>query len=296
MPLPTSVVGRRTEPIVREVDARWTMAYAAGIDDLDPAYLDTTRALGLVAHPLFPVCVEWPAVTAARRLVPIDELPSSEAARGVHASHDLVVHRAIRPGDLLTTTATAESVESRSPGAYQVLRLDTVDATGAPVCTTRMGSLFLGVAVTGPPAAPAVDVPTPPLPTVERPTVARHEVTRSVAGGAAHVYTECSRIWNPIHTDLAVAEGAGLPGLILHGTATLAMAVTELARLEADGGTRLRRVACRFGAMVAMPSTITVRQLTQVEQDDGSVVVAFDVLTQDGTAAVRDGTLVFLPA
>ena len=34
-----------------------------------------------------------------------------------------------------------------------------------------------------------------------------------------HVYTECARIWNPIHTDLAVARAAGLPGPILHGTA-----------------------------------------------------------------------------
>src|SRR5262245_63914545 len=38
-----------------------------------------------------------------------------------------------------------------------------------------------------------------------------------------HVYTECARIWNPIHTDLAVVRAAGLSGPILHGTATLAL-------------------------------------------------------------------------
>lgn len=291
MPVPTSVVGRRTEPIVHEVDARWTMAYAAGIDDLDPAYLDTTRDGGVIAHPLFPVCVEWPAVTAARRLVPPDELTSAEAARGVHASHDLLVHRPIRPGDVLTTTATAESVEPRSPGAYQVLRLDTVDATGAPVCTTRMGSLFLGVAVAGDAAAAVGDAP-PSLPAVDRPTTGAVVVTRDIGGGAAHVYTECSRIWNPIHTDRGVAAAAGLPGLILHGTATLAMAVTELLRPAPEERDRVRRIACRFGAMVPMPSTVTVRRLTRVEQSDGSSVIAFDVLTEDGTAAVRDGIVV----
>jgi acyl dehydratase len=44
---------------------------------------------------------------------------------------------------------------------------------------------------------------------------------------AALVYTECSRIWNPIHTNPAVATRAGLPRPILHGTATLAMAVSN---------------------------------------------------------------------
>ena len=47
-----------------------------------------------------------------------------------------------------------------------------------------------------------------------------------VSATAAHVYTEGARIWNPIHTDAAVAARAGLPGIILHGTATLALAVS----------------------------------------------------------------------
>src|SRR4029077_6419959 len=46
----------------------------------------------------------------------------------------------------------------------------------------------------------------------------------------AHVYTECARIWNPIHTDRAVARAAGLPDIILHGTATLALAVSRALR------------------------------------------------------------------
>jgi hypothetical protein len=39
-------------------------------------------------------------------------------------------------------------------------------------------------------------------------------VTREIplSATAAHVYTECARIWNPIHSDAAVAARAGLPG------------------------------------------------------------------------------------
>ena len=48
----------------------------------------------------------------------------------------------------------------------------------------------------------------------------------AVGATAAHVYTECARIWNPIHTDVAYARAAGLPDIILHGTATLALSVS----------------------------------------------------------------------
>jgi acyl dehydratase len=74
----------------------------------------------------------------------------------------------------------------------------------------------------------------------------------AVAATAAHVYTECARIWNPIHTDPDYARGAGLPGIILHGTATLALSVSRLAEK------RVRRVRCRFAGMVLMPSTLSV--------------------------------------
>ena len=76
-----------------------------------------------------------------------------------------------------------------------------------------------------------------------------------VAATAAHVYTECARIWNPIHTDRAYARAAGLPGIILHGTATLALSVSKLLEVLKH---KVRRVRCRFAGMVLMPSTLTV--------------------------------------
>jgi len=51
----------------------------------------------------------------------------------------------------------------------------------------------------------------------------------------AHVYTECARIWNPIHTDPAVARQAGLSAILLHGTATLALAVSAALAREPRG-------------------------------------------------------------
>ncbi len=295
MPLSSAVVGLSTEPIGHEVDARWTMAYAAALDDLAPCYLDTTAPEPVVAHPLFPVCVEWPSVLAWRRRSPDHGLSRDEAVRGVHADHDLTIHRLVRAGDRLSTTATIERVERRSPGAYQVLRLDTVDERDEPVATTRMGSLFLGVEVEGPDAA------LPSSPETDHRLAAdaphdRHEITREVAANAAHVYTECSRIWNPIHTDRAVAVAAGLPAPILHGTATMAMAVSEVvARIAPGEPERVRRISGRFAAMVLMPSAITItlstHHSTEHDTEQGEHV-AFTVTNADGATAIRDGLVV----
>src|SRR5256885_6073444 len=81
-----------------------------------------------------------------------------------------------------------------------------------------------------------------------------------IAANAALVYTECARIWNPIHTDVAVAQRAGLKGPILHGTATLALAVSRvLAHELAREPARVREISARLTGMVPMPSTLTVR-------------------------------------
>ena len=51
MPLSTRMVGERTDAITHTVDNRWLMAYAAGIGDLNPHYMDP-HAQALVAHPV----------------------------------------------------------------------------------------------------------------------------------------------------------------------------------------------------------------------------------------------------
>src|SRR5262245_19095403 len=163
MPLSSTTVGTLADPVVHEIDARWLMAYAAGLGDTLPCYLDTRRPEGIVAHPLFPVCCEWPALLAMRRHATNSSLTEDERLRAVHATHDLLIHRTARPGDRLTTRATIVGVARRKPGAYQVTRLDTVDAAGTLVCTTWHGGLYRDVDLAGPDRL-AADAPAPPVP------------------------------------------------------------------------------------------------------------------------------------
>jgi acyl dehydratase len=260
------------------------MAYAAALEGTGPEYLDTARPEGLVAHPLFSVCYEWPLAVELRAKLTSEEI----AARSVHASHDLVIHRPVRAGDRLETTATVTLIEPRRPGAYQVTRFETVDQRGQPVTTTEYGSIYRGVSV-DPVPAPAHPIGSGPTERPRSETEPSWSTSVRVGAGLAHVYTECARIWNPIHTDRAVALDAGLPDIILHGTATLALAVSQVLRREpAEAARRARRIACRFTGMVRLPSTITVRGLGETT-GRASRVIAFEVLTENGRPAVSKG-------
>ncbi len=286
MPLSTRILGQSTEPVVHDVDDRWLMAYAASIGDRNPRYMDTANA-EIFAHPVFPVCVEWPAVTAGRRLDGFETLTPEEAVRGVHAAHDLHLLQPIRPGVRVETRAKVVGVEAIAPGASQWVQLETRDAaTGRLLVRTYQQAIYRDVAISGEPGREGA-LPDPP--TRAGGSTARQQSFRlPVREGAAHVYTECARIWNPIHTDRRVALAGRLPDIILHGTATLAMAVSALVDgyLDGDPGP-VRRLGGRFAAMVLMPCELEV---VVSEVREGAIF--FDVLTANGAPAFRHGYLI----
>jgi acyl dehydratase len=253
------------------------MAYAAALGETDPRYYDTAASEGPLAHPLFSVCYEWPVAMAIR------DRPAV-VSRGVHATHNLVIHRAPRAGDRLSTTARVMAVERRRAGTLVLLKFETVDAAGRPVTTTLHGSVYRGVETDA--AGPGVvDAP------VSDPGAVRWETPVEVAAQAAHVYTECARIWNPIHTDVAVARAAGLPAIILHGTATLALSLSRVIGRDLGGEPgRVRALTSRFAGMVLLPSTFVVRGRAARPGR-----LAFDAVDGAGRPVIADGTVTFAP-
>lgn len=286
MPLSTAIVGEATEPFSHHVDARWIMAYAAGLGDLNPRMMDTAGHAPVTAHPLFPVCLEWPVVLAAARLPGSETATMEERARGVHAAHDLHLHRPIRAGETLVTTARVVGLEMRKPGAAQMTLLETRDERGEPVCTTWQLGITRGVEIAGEPRWTANP---PALPTDEGTTATDLSLPLNVFPGMGQIYTECARIWNPIHSDRAYAMAAGLPDIILHGTATLALAVSGIVNNCIGGDVaRVRRIGGRFSAMVPVPDTLTL-DITRRGPDS----VRFRVRNGQGQDAITQGFLVW---
>ncbi len=298
--LSASIVGATAGPLAQTIDARWLMAYNAALSDALPRP---------VAHPLFAVCYEWPVAVTLRE----QAIGAAIAPLSVHASHDLVIHRPPRAGDRLTTTATVADVVPRRSGALVLMRFDTVDADGQPVTTTTYGSLYRGVRVadttatrsspdrraaetlrSGPDgkseqsalrSRPDGESENPDGKS-ENPDVAWHESV-TVAASAAHVYTECARIWNPIHTDETVARAAGLSGIILHGTATLALCISRVVSRELGGDpASIHGVSARFTGMVKLPSTLVVRVAQPAERR-----ISFDAVDDGGRPILSQGVV-----
>jgi acyl dehydratase len=251
----SAIVGREVGPDHQLIDKRWLMAYNAALGEVSDK-----------SHPLFAVCYEWPATHALREATGLQQIN----ARLVHAQHDLVLHRKVILGETLGVTAKVVAVTQRSPGAFVVFEL-SAKAGDEPVSTTRYGMLYRGVTLEGGERGAVDDPP-------------KHETTLQplgkieIAATAGHVYTECARIWNPIHTDPEYARAAGLPGIILHGTATLALSVSRLTKSA-------KRVRCRFAGMVRMPSTLTVHASRVGDE------ILFETRDAQGKAVIERGRI-----
>jgi acyl dehydratase len=255
------IVGMQAGAEGIRVDKRWIMAYNAALG-----------AVNATPHPLFPVCYEWDATRALREASGLQKLN----AQLVHAQHDLTLHRAPQAGETLATVAKVVAVEQRRPGAFVTIRLEARGAGGEAVSTTDYGMLYRGVTLDG--GARSIEKLDDP-PRHAGPLDRIGEIP--VAATAAHVYTECARIWNPIHTDPEYAREAGLPGIILHGTATLAFSISTL--MGAFQLRNVRRARCRFAGMVLMPGTLAVHA------SRGGDGIAFETRNERGEAVIERG-------
>lgn len=269
-----------------EVTPRMVLAYAAGIGDRGPEMLDDASEAGIVAPPPYCVSLEWPVVIGARSQRPYGLLPN-ESRRGVHASQDSVFHRPVRPGDRLRTSGHLVEVRGTRAGTFTMTKLSTVDVeSGDPVVTSWSGSMYRRVGLDGDhgqldsgPAAPQLSDD----------WTGAHSVEVPIAREAPHIYTECAQIWNPIHTEREVALAASLPDIILHGTATWALAERELRRAHYAGKPQaLKRLHGRFSAMVIPGAGITIEHRVLREG-----CVMFRVLNADGDEAISGGFVEF---
>jgi acyl dehydratase len=278
LPADTPGLVRAVEHVI---DDRWLRAYAASVGDTRPEFFDLEHSGGIIGHPVFPVCIEWPLVEHG---APGIELTVNTLRLGLHVSHQMRLHAPLRPAQRVRTEAELYLAEARTDATLIATRFRTSSSTGELLVTTILHMLYRGVRLEGSKTPDYPHEVTPRSGTDLAP-LAKFKVDAT----NAVIYTECARIWNPIHTDIRVAHAAGLPDTVLHGTETLARAVSTISRAGAlPAGAVITGIGCRFTGPVFPGATLTV-SAADLSEDS----VAFDVQDSDGTSSISDGSITF---
>jgi acyl dehydratase len=271
-----AALGRWGPEHVMTVEAAQIRAYAAALDDEHPAH----RA-GALAPPLFVV------VPVSAVLLPALDgvLAPADRAAALHGAQDMRFFQPVRPGMVLRTRAAVVGVHPRRGGAAVVVKTVSRDGAGAPVAEQYI-SLFLrrrvaaGLGEEAPAhQAPAVPRGQPPVASQVYPITEDQPARYAAASGDR----------NPIHLDADFARSVGLPGVIVHGMATLGMA-SRLVIAHACRGdaARLARLAVRFARPVLPGQEVTVR-LWAGGRHAGGDLYAFDALNPSGKVVLQEG-------
>lgn len=234
MPFNAALVGKTWGPLDWTVTPRRALAFRAVLAPDDAEALDDADG-PLAMLPMQVVAPEW-VLALESRADPAQTLSADEARRGVHAVQDTRFLRPVLAGESLTVTAELVSVRSSRAGAVATTVYES--RVGAEVVAVSTSvSVLRGVAVEGADAGTIDDEAWPAFtPTTAGPTLI------ATPRGFPHLYSECAEIWNPIHTERAVALAAGLPDILIHGTALWALAGLR----TAPPGSRITRLAARF--------------------------------------------------
>lgn len=281
-PLTAEHVGQQTIARSFHLTPRLIMAYAASVKDPNPRFFDDLAG-PVTAHPFLAFTFQW-----ATRFSPQIPPNTRAAPFGVHAATDLRLERELIEGDLITMQGEQLSTTAIRPGVLQLSRYTMRDSTGDVVGVLDQSSITRGATLEG---EPRVLGKTPAVPAPPATDGTLWTRTLEITPDAAQIYTECADIYNPIHTERRVAQAAGLPDIILHGSATQAIACSAIIDGSLGGKVeQVRRFVGSLRAMVLPGTSITVRCFAEIERDGGRDVF-FDVLNADGDAAISGGYL-----
>lgn len=280
MGLNTKLVGRRYDETGYEVTAEAIERYARATNDENERYLGGDD---VVAPPVFPIVPAGRSFAAAL----FDPELQVDLMRLVHGSEEHIFHKPLRPGDTLRFAAVVEDIQQKESGETLTLKADLVNQDGDLAAEVR-GTMFIrgkggGGAKGGEAKAAGGNGTGQPRPAPV------HEGTTKVDDDQTHRYAKASGDHNPIHTDESTAKMAGLPGIIVHGMCTMAIATKGAVDGLAGGDpTRIKRVSVRLSKPVLPGQELTTRFWAEGETG-GTQSYSFETYNPEGEAVIKAG-------
>jgi acyl dehydratase len=246
-------------------------AYAAVVGDTT-----SSAAAGRAAGPVFPVVGVWDALNQATDRI----VPASIADLAVHYTHDLRLHAPLPTATEVFSRAAATGVRARRAGAEVSYRLETRDAAGSLLVEQWATEIYRGV---WPESEAGEEAPRIEQAPIESDPAG--EATIDVPLDITDRYAQVSGDDFAIHLDDAFARSVGLPGRIVQGMCTLALAATALLDEQGRDVDAVRRLAARFSRPLRPGRTLAV---TNWADADGTI--HFEARA-DGDTVLRDGVL-----
>jgi acyl dehydratase len=230
----------------KKVTKRDSMAYAAGIGAVDDIYLSDDRPQGIVAPLSYSAALEWPIFEKDEYLDLIGRDSHNIYNKFVHGFQDSIFYKPVRPGDDLSISGCIVQARDTSAGTLLVTKLAVSDRNGGELLTESwFGSMYMKTPLTTKEFNNGRQSNLPSNFHLKDSNFDK-EVVINIPKGQAHVYTECSQIWNPVHTEREFAHASGLDDIILHGTCTWAKSLQALAK--EIGRSEFEKPFFRFGA------------------------------------------------
>jgi acyl dehydratase len=268
----TALAGKTYPTSTYKVTADAIRAYAAATNEDNPAFAGEDP----VGPPAFPVV----PVQAVLGVALFDPELNVNLMRLVHGEEDHLLLAPIRPGDILTIEGRLESIEVKESGETFTVATRLTNQDGVTAAELRSLMFVRG---SGGRTKAAAEEP-PPEPEYVFTT------SQTVDEDQTYRYAEASGDHNPIHIDPEFARNAaGLPGIILHGMATMAFASKAvLDNVAGADPARLRRIKVRFSKPVFPGDTLTTRGWVE-STEDGVTTYGFETLNGRGSAVLRNG-------
>jgi acyl dehydratase len=273
--------GDRSGPYGLVLDSDMAAALATATLDDTASYFDGT------ALPPTAIATQTyaPQMAAIFELVP--EPVFAAAHGGVHGRHDLVLHRAIRPGEEFHSLVEMHSARRSKDNLRVTLLHRTYDGLEQLVAEQWWTTVLLGT---------SADETGPELPAhggngCDTEQAIGEEVIR-IDADMARRYADLSGDFSDHHFDAEAARRSGFAGPFLHGLCTMALCARAVVKtVGADDPSRLRRLAVQFAAPAYLDQDLAVR-ICRLGEDRYTfeATCGDDVVIRNGLAALGSNT------
>jgi len=288
MQISSTLVGTLTKPFKTKVTKRLSSNYAAAIGETNSLYFDDLAHKLLVAHPVFPVALSWELNANLDKYIET-QIEKEIIERLVHQSEHMEINRLLQVGEEVTIKGEIIAVLPHALGTKIVLRFEYIDTDEELILREYTGGIIFGSTCADEgqgkdklPVTERVELPEGQEPVWKK--------VITINRNLPYIYDGCANISAQIHTSPKFAKSLGLPDIILHGTATLAIAVKELTTHYELDPRQIILLAAKFTGMVIPGNDITLRVLNE-EGANGEKHIDFDVLNSDGEAALKGGRI-----